>query len=72
MYNALADVEKGYSGLTDGCAGAGKAGCKLVELIGENPNGSDVRALLDYAHDVGYSLLTLDNPTDTFFHHRWP
>ena len=49
---ALVDTEKTYSGLTDGCAKAGRAGCKLVEITGDNASGDDVKALLDNVHDV--------------------
>ncbi|KAF9644794.1 alpha/beta-hydrolase, partial [Thelephora ganbajun] len=49
---SLADVEKTYSGLADGCAKAGRAGCKLIEFTGDNASGDDVKTLLDYAHDV--------------------
>jgi hypothetical protein len=51
-YNALADTEKTYSGLTDGCAKAGRAGCKLIEITGDNASGDDVKDLLNYAIDV--------------------
>ncbi|KAF9644793.1 alpha/beta-hydrolase [Thelephora ganbajun] len=60
---SLADAEKTHSGLTDGCAKAGRAGCKLIEFTGDNASGDDVKTLLDYAHDVilelyrdGYSV----------------
>jgi len=52
FYTALADAEKAYSGLTDGCAAAGRAGCKLIELTGDNATGDDVKTLLNYVHDV--------------------
>ena len=52
MYHSLADTEKTFSGLTDGCAKAGKAGCKLIEITGDNASGDDVKTLLNYAHDV--------------------
>lgn len=52
LYSALADVEKTYSGLTDDCAKAGRAGCKLIEFTGDNVSGNDVKALLDHVHDV--------------------
>ena len=58
------DTEKTYSGLTDGCAAAGKAGCKLIELTGDNASGDDVKALLDYSHDVIGLPSRLGNPTD--------
>lgn len=46
------DIEKTFSGLTDACAAAGKAGCKLIEITGDNASGDDVKELLNYAHDV--------------------
>jgi len=50
-------VEKAYSGLTDGCAAAGKAGCKLVELVGDDANGDSIKRLINDGVDVGPSLL---------------
>jgi len=67
LYAAFADSEKTYSGLTDGCAKAGRAGCKLIEFTGDNVSGDEIGALLEYAHDVGYSRLILDNLTDPYF-----
>jgi len=52
MYTSLIDTEKVYSGLTDGCATAGRAGCKLIEITGDNATGDDVKGLLNYVHDV--------------------
>ena len=52
LQTSLVDTEKTYSGLTDGCATAGRAGCKLIEFTGDNASGDDVKALLNYAHDV--------------------
>ena len=46
------DTEKTYSGLTDGCAAAGTAGCRLIEITGDNATGDDVKTLVDNAHDV--------------------
>jgi hypothetical protein len=46
------DTEKTYSGLTDACAAAGRAGCKLIEFTGDNASGDDVKTLLNNAHDV--------------------
>jgi hypothetical protein len=60
---SFTDAEKTYSGLTDACAAAGRAGCKLVELTGDNASGDDVKALLNYAHDVVSSVSRLGNPT---------
>lgn len=59
------DSEKIYSNLTDACAAAGRAGCKLIEFTGDNASGDDVKALLDYAHDVVNSLSRLGDPTDS-------
>ena len=64
LHSALVDTEKTYSGLTDGCAAAGKAGCKLIELTGDNASGDDVKTLLDNTHDVIDSLRRLGNLTD--------
>ena len=63
--HSLQDSEKTYSGLADACAAAGRAGCKLVELTGDNASGDDVKALLNYAHDVVSSVSRLDDPTDS-------
>ena len=52
LHSALTDTEKTYSGLTDGCAAAGRAGCKLVEFIGDFASGDDVKNLINDAHDV--------------------
>ena len=49
---SLDDTEKTYSGLTDGCAAAGRAGCKLVEIVGDGASGDDVKNLINGAHDV--------------------
>ena len=46
------DSEKTFSGLTDGCAKAGRAGCKLIEITGDNVTGDDVKFLINYALDV--------------------
>ena len=46
------DTEKTYSGLTDGCAAAGAAGCRLIEITGDNATGDDVKTLVNNAHDV--------------------
>jgi hypothetical protein len=54
---ALADSEKTYSGFTDGCAKAGRAGCKLIEITGDNATGDDVKTLIDNSHDVVDFLL---------------
>lgn len=67
LYSALADAEKVYSGLTDGCAKAGRAGCKLIEFTGDNASGDDVKALLNYAHDVGYFFPRPGNLPDRVF-----
>lgn len=66
MHTSLTDTEKTYSGLTDGCAKAGRAGCKLIEITGENASGDDVKALLNYAHDVINPPPGLGDPTDFF------
>lgn len=52
MQHSLTDSEKTYSGLTDGCAKAGRAGCKLVEITGDGATGDDVKTLINYAIDV--------------------
>ena len=64
MHHSLHDIEKTYSGLTDGCAKAGRVGCKLIEITGDNASGGDVKVLLNYAHDVTDSFLEPNNPTD--------
>ena len=66
MHHSLVDIEKTYSGLTNGCAKAGKAGCKLVEITGDNASGDDVKELLNYAHDVTDPLLELSDSTDFY------
>jgi len=67
VYSAVSNSEKTYSGLTDGCAKAGRAGCKLIEFTGDNASGDDVKALLEYTHDVRSSCLIEDNLTDLGF-----
>ena len=52
LHPSLANSEETYSGLTDGCAAAGRAGCKLIEFTGDGANGSDVKNLINDAHDV--------------------
>ena len=64
MHIALAETEETYSGLTNGCATAGKAGCKLLEFTGENVTGDDVKTFLNYAHDVIDILCGPGNPSD--------
>ena len=61
----LADTEKTYSGLTDGCAAAGRAGCKLIEITGDNASGDDVKALINNAHDVINFLSKPEDQTDS-------
>ena len=52
LHPSLADIEKTYSGLTDGCVAGGSAGCKLVEITGDGASGDDVKNLINDAHDV--------------------
>ena len=52
LHSALVDTEKTYSGLGDACVKAGKAGCKLIELTGDNATGDAVKTLLNDALDV--------------------
>ena len=52
LSRSIVDSEKTYFGLTNGCAAGGRAGCKLIEFIGDNASGDDVKALLEYVHDV--------------------
>ena len=59
------DSEKTCSGLTDACATAGRAGRRLVELTGDDANGDDVKALLNYAHDVVSSISRMSGPVDS-------
>ena len=67
LQSSLVDIEKTFSGLADGCAKAGKAGCKLIEITGDNATGDDVRTLITYSHDVIYSLLyVVDTAADYF------
>ena len=65
LYTALGDTEKVYSGLTDGCAAAGRAGCKLIEITGDDATGDDVKGLLNYVHDVIHSFPRLGNPINS-------
>jgi len=46
------DVEKTYSGLADGCAAAGRGGCRLIEFTGDGASGDVVKTLLNDVHDV--------------------
>ena len=66
LHYSLADTEKTYSGLTGGCAKAGRAGCKLAEFIGGNPTGNDVKAFVNYIHDVSDLPSGLGNQNDLF------
>ncbi|KAF9793484.1 hypothetical protein BJ322DRAFT_132608 [Thelephora terrestris] len=56
LHSSLADTEKTYSGLTDGCAAAGSAGCKLAEITGDGASGDDVKNLINDAHDMALEL----------------
>ena len=46
------DVEKKHSGLTGGCAVAGRAGCKLVEFPGDGASRCDGKNSINDVHDV--------------------
>lgn len=70
LQHSLVDTEKTFSGLTDGCAKAGRAGCKLVEITGDNATGDDVKNLITYSHDVTDSLTRTADGTDSRFHLR--
>ena len=59
LHSVLVDTEKRYSGLEDACVKAGKAGCKLIELAGDNVSGDVVKTLMDDIHDV------IDPPPDS-------
>ena len=63
--SSLADAEKTYSGLTDGCAAAGRAGCKLIEFTGDGASGEDVKNLIIDAHDVLEFFLRFIHPAFT-------
>ena len=67
MTRSLVDAEKTYSGLTAGCAAAGKAGCNLIQFLGDGATGDDVKALLNYAHDVIDSISRLGDLRLTLF-----
>ena len=56
LRSSLVDTEKTYTGLTDGCAAAGRAGCKLIEFTGNGVSGKDVKDLITCTHDVMRSL----------------
>ena len=58
LQTSLVDAEKTYSDLTDGYANAGRAGCKLVEITGDDATGDDVKTLIETAHDVLGFLLS--------------
>ena len=64
LHSALVDTEKTYTGLGDACVKAGKAGCKLVELTGDNVSGDAIKTLLNDAHDVIGPLPGFRVPTD--------
>ena len=66
MHYSLTDAEKTYSGLTDGCAKAGRAGCKLIEFVGGNPTGNDVKTFVNYIHDVSDVPSGLNDQNDLF------
>ena len=63
---SLADSEKTYSGLTDGCAAAGRTGCKLIEFTGDGASGQDVKNLINDVHDVLKFLPTFIHPANLF------
>lgn len=48
----MIDTEKTYSGLTDGCAAAGKERCRLVELVGDGTTGDKIKQLINDGIDV--------------------
>ena len=66
MHYALTDTEKTYSGLTDGCAKVGRAGCKLIEFTGDNVTGDDMKTFMNYVHDVSNFLSGLGDQSDIF------
>ena len=53
-----------FSGLTDGCINARRAGCKLIEITGDNASENDVKALDNNALDVLNSLLRVADHTN--------
>jgi hypothetical protein len=65
LYHSLVDSEKTYAALTDACAAAGRAGCKLVEITGDGATGNDVMDLINYAHDVIRFFLELGDSADS-------
>ena len=67
LRSSLQDTEGTFSALTDGCAKAGRDSCKLIEIIGNNATGDDVKTLVNYAHDVTGFLLEVDGPTNHVF-----
>lgn len=67
LQTSLADTEKTFSGLTDGCATAGISGCKLIEITGNNATGDDVKELVNNAYDVIDLLLGFVDHTDNPF-----
>ena len=67
LQTSLVNTEKTYAGLTDGCAKAGRAGCRLVEITGDNATGEDVKTLIENAHDVMDFLLRGAHRTDHSF-----
>lgn len=67
---SLANTEDTYSGLADGCAEAGRAGCKLIEFTGDGVSGDDVKNLINDAHDVIELLLKFLHRAN-FFYPSW-
>ena len=70
LCSSLADAEKSYSGLADGCAAAGSAGCKLIEITGDDACGDDVKNLINDALDVT-TFLPGQVIRLTLVHSRW-
>ena len=62
--SSLADTDKTCSDLGESCAKVGKAGCKLIEITGDNASGDDVTVLLNNVHNVTDSSPGPSNPAD--------
>lgn len=52
LHSLLVDTKKTYPSLGDVCVKAGRAGCKFIELIGDNVIGDTVKTLVNGVHDV--------------------
>lgn len=56
MHTLLADTEAVFLGFSNGCAAAGKNGCKLVTLLHEGATGEEIKRFIEDAHDLALKV----------------